>query len=529
MRSLATVRPHPANKVVISSWELTSTADEWVFPLKIAEPGRRVWPNLILSAVTLTAIAMAALPLFPHRSLAYYVDDFFYYLQIAHNLVDHGRSTFDGTTLTNGYHPLWLLILAAFYFCGGDQGVFVGVGVLIVTATVSTYLITQKLLCRYSINSVIAAFWAAWAALFALSMDRTGMEVILAVPLLLAFVLFVDGEDYLVAPRSTVWAGLLAALVILSRLDTVLLLVLYFGGLLLTRHRWLLLRRVPWICLGLAPVFVYAATNLWFFGSLGPVSSSAKHLQPGYTFSAKTLESLFHPLGLVAMAFLVPAVLLIGAGFIYGLMHRRQPVLFWVMLVFTPIYLVVLSVSSDWGLWIWYRYPFIVSAIAGLLLLRGLLAGWSWAQYIFVPAAFVLCALFCVGLRKTPENTEVVDLALQLKNFAAGHPGIYGMGDSAGTPAVVIGQPIVQLEGLVMDKKFLNDIRQQRNLLAVLKEYRVRYYVSTNAALSGKGCFDLSEPKVAGLRSPHMRATLCRAPVDTFQAGEFRVWVFDLQ
>ncbi len=497
--------------------------------MKTHDPGRRVLPDLILAAVTLTAIATVALPFLSHHILAYYADDFFYYLQIARNLAHHGRSTFDGITLTNGYHPLWLLVVAAFYFCGGDQGVFAGVAVLTVAATVSTYLITQKLLSRHSINMPIAAFWAAWAALFALSMDRTGMEVVLAVPLLLAFLLFVDGEDYLRSPRATVWAGFLAALVILSRLDTVLLLVLYFIGLLLTEHRSLLLRRVPWICLGLAPVFVYAATNLWFFGSLGPVSSSAKHLQPGYTFSAKTLESLFHPLGLVAMAFLIPALLLIVAGFASGMVRRRQPVLFWVMLAFTPVYLVVLSVSSDWGLWIWYRYPFIVSAIGGLLLLRSLLAGWSWTQYILPPAAFVLCALFCVGLRKTPENAQVVDLADQLKGFADGHPGIYGMGDSAGTPAIVIGQPIVQLEGLTMDKKFLDNIREQRNLLDVLKEYRVQYYVSTNAVPSGNGCFELSEPKVAGPRSPHMRATLCRPPSKFFRSGEFAVWVFDLQ
>jgi hypothetical protein len=479
--------------------------------------------------VTLTATATVVLPFLSHHILAYYADDFFYYVQIARNLADHGRSTFDGITLTNGYHPLWLLVVAAFYLCGGNQGVFIGVAALTVAATVSTYLITQKLLTRHSIDPLIAAFWAAWAALFALSMDRTGMEVILAVPLLLAFLLFVDGEDYLGSPRTTVWAGFLAALVILSRLDTVLLLVLYCIGLLLTEHRSLLLRRVPWICLGLAPVFVYAATNLWFFGSLGPVSSSAKHLQPGYTFSAKTLQSLFYPLGLVAMAFLIPALLLIAAGFVYGLVRRRQPVLFWVMLIFTPVYLVVLSVSSDWGLWIWYRYPFIVSAIAGLLLLRNVFAGWSWARYALPPAAFVLCALFCVGLRKTPENTQIVDLAVQLKGFAAGHPGIYGMGDAAGTPAVVIGQPIVQLEGLVMDKKFLNNIREQRNLLDVLKEYGVHYYVSTNAVPLGNGCFDLSEPKVAGPRSPHMRATLCQPPAKFFRSGEYGAWIFDLQ
>ncbi|HEY3991097.1 MAG TPA: hypothetical protein VGM02_17490 [Acidobacteriaceae bacterium] len=485
--------------------------------------------GFVLIAVTLTAIATVTLPLLSHRILAYYADDFFYYLQIAHNLVEHGKSTFDGTTLTNGYHPLWLLVVAAFYLCGGDRGVFFGIAVLTVAATVSTYVMTQKLLVRHSIHPVIASFWAAWAALFALSMDRTGMEVILAVPLLLAFVLLVDSGDYLRSPRGAACAGFLAALVILSRLDTVLLLFLYVTALLVSERRSLLLRRVPWICIGLAPLFLYAISNLWFFGSLGPVSSSAKHLQPEYVFSGKTLESLFYPLGLVAMAFLIPAMLLIAAGAAYALMHRRQPALFWAMLAFTPVYVAVLSLSSDWGLWIWYRYPFIVSSIAGLLLLRDALRGWSWTQYVLAPAAFILCALFCVGLRKPPLNTQILNLAIQLKDFAATHPGIYGMGDAAGTPAVVIGQPIVQLEGLVMDKRFLDNIREKRNLLDVLREYGVHYYVSTNAVSTANGCFDLSEPKVAGPRSPHMRATLCRAPAKTFRSGEYGVWVFDLR
>ena len=39
-------------------------------------------------------------------------DDSFYYLQIARNLVASGRSTFDGSSLTNGYHPLWMVVLS---------------------------------------------------------------------------------------------------------------------------------------------------------------------------------------------------------------------------------------------------------------------------------------------------------------------------------------------------------------------------------------------------------------------------------
>jgi hypothetical protein len=346
--------------------------------------------------------------------------------------------------------------------------------------------------------------------------------------LLLAFVLFVDGGVYLDSPRRTAWAGLLAALVVLSRLDAALLMLLYFVALLIERGL-LPLKRLPSICVGLIPVFLYGISNVWFFGSLGPVSSSAKHLAPGFVYSARTVESIFYPLGPVGEAFLIPSVPLIIAGLAYGLFRRRQPAIFWAMLLFTPVYLTALSFSSDWGLWIWYRYPFIVSAVAGLLVMREVLPNWTWTRYVLAPAALILCALFCMGLRRTPQNGQILNLAIVLKDFAATHPGIYGMGDAAGTPAVEMGQPIVQLEGLVMDKKFLENIREERNLLDVLKAYGVRYYVSTNALAEANGCFELSEPKVAGPRSPRMRATLCRAPVKFFTSGEYGVWVFDMQ
>ena len=44
-------------------------------------------------------------------------DDSFYYFQIARNLAAGQFSTFDGgITRTNGYHPLWMLLLTPFYW-----------------------------------------------------------------------------------------------------------------------------------------------------------------------------------------------------------------------------------------------------------------------------------------------------------------------------------------------------------------------------------------------------------------------------
>ena len=44
-------------------------------------------------------------------------DDAFYYYEIAKNLAEGKFSTFDGgITRTNGYHPLWLLLITPFYW-----------------------------------------------------------------------------------------------------------------------------------------------------------------------------------------------------------------------------------------------------------------------------------------------------------------------------------------------------------------------------------------------------------------------------
>ena len=45
-----------------------------------------------------------------------YMDDAFYYFQIAYHMAEGRFSTFDGFSRTNGYHPLWLLLITPFYW-----------------------------------------------------------------------------------------------------------------------------------------------------------------------------------------------------------------------------------------------------------------------------------------------------------------------------------------------------------------------------------------------------------------------------
>ncbi len=55
-------------------------------------------------------------------------DDAFYYYQIAFNLAEGKFSTFDGgITQTNGYHPLWLLLVTPFYWIFDKEAALFGI------------------------------------------------------------------------------------------------------------------------------------------------------------------------------------------------------------------------------------------------------------------------------------------------------------------------------------------------------------------------------------------------------------------
>jgi hypothetical protein len=114
-----------------------------------------------------------------------------------------------------------------------------------------------------------------------------------------------------------------------------------------------------------------------------------------------------------------------------------------------------------------------------------------------------------------------------IAGFANSHPGIYGMGDRAGIPAYLYSGPMVQLEGLVMDKALLNDIRIERPLPEVLRDYNVRYYVGVNLGQHGN-CWHAIEPIEAGADAPHMQGDFCMPPVAEFRQRGYDAMIFDL-
>lgn len=170
--------------------------------------------RLIIACLPVTTLATWFVP-----------DDSFYYFKISQNVASGVGSTFDGEHLTNGYHPLWMLIVA------GMMMVFRGIGEI---APVHAALVLGALLDTVTLVLLYAIARRVFAnplprvvvlALVALSPIQigwaiNGLETSLAgllVVTLAAFPIFYGAGRWPLR-RLVLW-GALGGLMILARTD----------------------------------------------------------------------------------------------------------------------------------------------------------------------------------------------------------------------------------------------------------------------------------------------------------------------
>ena len=102
-------------------WSKSQSAAEWRLPLALFICGLLAYA---------AAYAWHMLSTFDLINLIrdVYYDDSFYYFQIAYNLAQGKFSTFDGgITQTNGYHPVWLLLITPFYWVFDKEAALFGI------------------------------------------------------------------------------------------------------------------------------------------------------------------------------------------------------------------------------------------------------------------------------------------------------------------------------------------------------------------------------------------------------------------
>ena len=472
-------------------------------------------------------------------------DDFFYYAQVARNLAFHGTSSFDGAHLTNGYHPLWLLVLTALtklFDIGGVLGIKTVYPMAVAIEVVQLALI---LAIAYFVSRIANLFCSVTASCAiqllavagALMIVRSGMESGLTTALAFAMLWYRMRPEFDWSTSRIFRYGMLASLMVLSRLDAVLLVGMLFVMDVVPEGRpaGQRLRNIGWFLMGLWPLVVYAIVNEAVFGAVMPVSATAKALGDTYLPAAVAMISFGHRLFNPKLpVYAICVALTLGVPVLLLLKRRSSPTgcigLVWAFLLFPIVHFLAVVTRSDWMIWPWYVYAWpIAGVVAAIVLLRP--AGSKRLATICFGLSLALLALDAAYLvHSSRTEDELTYLAGEdIAGFAATHPGIYAMGDRAGAPAYLSNQPFVQLEGLMMGPEFLDNIRAGKNVKDVLHAYNVRYYVTTGAAPDSAGCYAVREPAQAGPKSPTMRSLLCQTPVATFDHRGFVNHIFEMQ
>ena len=507
-----------------------STATPSFAPRSFAFP----WDTVVF--VSIAVAVLFGRFLHPAHLLGYYQDDFFYYLKVAQNIAEHGRSTFNGLQLTNGYHPLWMLLLVALCFVFHGAAFFVALQAISLAAAVITFLLFRRILTACS-SSRFATVGALALGMASLQLMRYGMEVTLTLPLAACFLwmLIRTGPPRTAAALAAM--GLVASLAVLSRLDAALLIALCCLAMLPAVVRGGNgLRLSAAFLAGMLPLLLlYVVVQYRVFHLLTPVSGLAKQMKPGHMLSPATWESLL-PGDRFRLWVVAPQLVLLalgwGAWFLrptQGEASRPQAVFLrriaLAMALFPLVHWTALSILSDWYLWAWYFYSLTLGCTGACMLLT-MARTRPVAQYLYGAMALVLGVYSVAYVVAGPNSVVILESSAKVANFMDEHPGVWMMGDQAGTTGYLSHQPIIQTEGLVMDRDFLVAMRQGTPLRTIVERYHARYYAFFGAA-APDGCFHLAEPANAGPTSPRMRGVACTRPLATFYRFNAPIQVID--
>lgn len=444
-------------------------------------------------AILLPPLALAliaAFELIASHGFVRMEDDAFYYFLVVRNILEIGESSVMAGVPTNGYHPLWVVVLTAWTALFGEA--LFGVRILELALFFSGLLIA---LWALSVNSVIVSTALSVAMYFVwFNAGSNGMEIALlfaTVPALLGVVLHAERMRPV---HAGVFLFLAAGAVIGSRLEA----AVFALPLVVIAPIALYLRAV--VLLGLALTAVgYLAFNSVLFDSPLPVSGLMKGLgADGWNdlFVAQVRLALTDPLaaflfgdvGVLTWPFLLGG----AALFVLSLVHlrydaqaRRHRLIF---ILFVAAFLVLsarILFQSSWRIWSWYDFPAIFLAL-GTIAMFSDLARHSRP----IALAGLATAITVGGLNLYIWTAPKIDggyfevnraFATRVKTVTGERP--IAMGDRAGLFAWVHEGGLYQLEGLVNSAAYVRELKSTDDLRPIICAAGVRHVVAWDRAL----------------------------------------------
>lgn len=431
---------------------------------------------------------MAAWPIAAHdasdRVIAF-IDDAFYYFELAGNVVAGHGFTFDGIQPTNGFQPLWLfMLLPLFAVVPGGDARLVAVGFLqAALLALGTWLVWR--LVRRRIGPVPASLVVL--VFFALPGARDfwrGMEsAIVLLTLAMAWHAWLRFEESGPGERDTAaWRfGWAAALMSMARLEGAIGVTAVIGVALVRARR----AGKPWgpgtmaaLVLPMGMVIgAYATWSQWLFGTPAPVSGQVKaYWVSRFSFSQRmrTLLDLPWPgRRVVAIAsgpstqelwaLMVPLLLLLAGLAVAWRKRERVAAAIREAGVGFPLVACAAIALSDHlvvgpylGEWAMLPAHLCTAITMGLLLARTPAAPHAAAALVLLVAARVPLETFSGHRLMQLHTGQIHAMALQMRERLPA--GALVISPFAGVLAYYSDQRVVTLDGLMGSEEYLREV-----------------------------------------------------------------------
>ncbi len=482
---------------------------------------------IVTTLVIATAMCLWMVLLQPVKTSVEFsvIDDALYYFSIAQNFIARGFFTYDGITATNGFHPLWELLLIPFAYFFRDPLALLRIGfVLSALFFLSALLFFYRVTAHLKLTSLgtFAAFIIVFGNLRSFTLWFSLMESALLLLLYFCYLVFsiTAGEKRFTDPRTIFGAGFLIGIVFLARADSFLLFFCYVA--LLIRYHTIkksgsfvmpLLSAVAGVAIPVIPYLVY---NYVCFGKLQTVSSWQKFYVP-------SLETIFRPLDrfynetiyrimyvfnlpivfqmliLIAVVGSITATLYVIWNVRNRLSVSLKPISDFIIFALVHFVLVYLFVPYEALFSVWYHVP----QIAAMGLVVGLTVGFLFENLspIFSRICYVAGATLLIWqfyfyptfVGKKTITVEKIEMAEHLGRFVPSSSPV-AMYD-AGMVSYFSQHPFIPLNGLVGDFEIAR-LCSEKNYGQLFEKYGVNYLV-----------IDVPTPMLAGLPGTMLYAT----------------------
>jgi hypothetical protein len=392
-------------------------------------------------------------------------DDCYFYLTIARNLALTGQQTFSGVFLTNGFHPLWLYLLAGYDWLIGwlnPEWLYSTYSVVPLTAALLALgmRLNWQIAVRLRVNPLVFTCLPV-GFISAFSVLGSEIHLIYVCNAWLLWLLLDDNPNRL----HSIKIGLAGALLFLARLDSLFYILPLFAWRIWRQQNF---AQAAWMTIAAGlPIGGYLLSNLLIFGQLQPVSGWLKSTFPAIAQGDTYYYQLSTVIRGYNLAFgWLPTLAAAGAALLLARRLSQQSAVFYPMLVGSMLHLgywVLFSRGATGYLW-YYLLPVTTSVLALALLAQnpprpairqaaGLLAG---------IAVLLLASYLVRSLVRTLPISEVDRMRGYLESQGVAEATVL-VGDFPGELAFTTRHRVIALDMLTANPIFVNQMVQAPN------------------------------------------------------------------